>query len=53
MVRAPQGNSYIQETSPTRQRCVLKMSLRLLILALDLDRQTDEDLVSNEARKIS
>ena len=40
-------------TSPIRQRCVLFVSLSVLTLALDLDRQTDEDIVSNEALKIS
>ena len=41
------------ETSPIRQRCVLIVSLRVLTLALNLDGQTDEDIVSNEAHKIS
>ena len=39
-------------TSPTWQRCVLTVSLRVLTLELDLDRQTDEELVSNEDLKI-
>ena len=29
-------------TSPNGQRCVLTVSLRVLTLALDFDRQTDE-----------
>ena len=40
-------------TSPIGQRCVLTVSLRVLTLALDLDGQTDEDLILNKARKIS
>ena len=44
--------SLALKTSPIRQRCVLNVSLRVLTLALDLDVQTDEDIVSNEALKI-
>ena len=42
-----------KQTSPIRQRCVLTVSLRVLTLALDLDGQTNDDLVSNGALKIS
>ena len=41
------------QTSPIRQRCVLTVSLGVLTLALDMDGQTDEAKVSNEALKIS
>ena len=41
-----------EKTSPIRQQCVLTVSLRVLTLAQDLDGQTDEDRVSNEALKI-
>ena len=40
-------------TSQSGQIYVLTVSLRVLTLALDLDGQTDEDIVSNEAHKIS
>ena len=39
------------ETSPTRQRCVLTVSLRVLTLVLDLDGQTDDDIVSKRLLK--
>ena len=44
-------NNRTKETSPSRQRCVLIVFLRKLTLALDLEGQTDEDIVSNEALK--
>ena len=42
-----------EEGSGNDGRCVLNVSLRVSTLALDLDGQTDEDKVSNEALKIS
>ena len=39
------------KTSPTRQRCVLTVSLRVMTLALDLDGQTDDDIVSKRLLK--
>ena len=51
--RAESALAQLQITSPIMQRCVLTVSLRVLTLALDLDGQTDEDIVSNEALKLS
>ena len=48
-----EGESGVQVRSGNDGRCVLNVSLRVSTLALDLDGQTDEDKVSNEALKIS